>query len=183
MRLFGKLKLTNCARPGNRAGLFRARFSEIEADLPWLPHPPHRSTLTLSNQRPPDGGLFHFQHPVLSCRLIRQTTMRGGPIRGRRERVPAAASPIPTIGQTHSSICVRLRPARSRALPHLSRPRSSAQWPGIRRSRRALIASGLSPEQASDLVGRAAARRAEKGLRESDPVPDIPIAIWRRRRN
>ena len=27
IRLFGKLKLTNCARPGNRAGLFRARKS------------------------------------------------------------------------------------------------------------------------------------------------------------
>src|ERR1700730_9349661 len=27
IRLFGKLKLTKCARPGNRAGLFRARLS------------------------------------------------------------------------------------------------------------------------------------------------------------
>jgi hypothetical protein len=54
-----------------------------------------------SNPRPPDGGLFHFQHkPVLSCRLIRQTMMGGGPIRGRRNRVPVAARQIPTIGPT-----------------------------------------------------------------------------------
>ena len=49
--------------------------------------------------------------------------------------------------------------------------------------RRTHIASGLSPAQASDLAARAAAQRGTKGLSESEPVPNIPIAIWRRRRN
>jgi hypothetical protein len=49
--------------------------------------------------------------------------------------------------------------------------------------RRALIASGLSPEQASDLVGQAAAQRAAYGLSDSAAVPHIPPPIWRRRRN
>jgi hypothetical protein len=50
-------------------------------------------------------------------------------------------------------------------------------------SRRALIASGLSPQQASEVAARAAAQRTASGLSESAPVPEIPIAIWRRRRN
>jgi hypothetical protein len=49
--------------------------------------------------------------------------------------------------------------------------------------RRALIASGVSPEQASDLVGQAAAQRAAYGLSDSAAVPHIPPPIWRRRRN
>jgi hypothetical protein len=49
--------------------------------------------------------------------------------------------------------------------------------------RRALIASGMSPEQASNLVERAAAQRAAYGLSEADVVPQIPKAIWRRRRD
>jgi hypothetical protein len=49
--------------------------------------------------------------------------------------------------------------------------------------RRALIASGFSPEQASNLAARAAAQRTASGLSESAPVPEIPIAIWRPRRN
>jgi hypothetical protein len=50
-------------------------------------------------------------------------------------------------------------------------------------SRRALIASGLSPEQASDLEAQAAAQRAAKGLSEGDRVPNIPVAIWQAGRN
>jgi hypothetical protein len=49
--------------------------------------------------------------------------------------------------------------------------------------RRALIASGFSPAQATDLAGQAAAQRAAYGLSESADVPRIPGAIWRRRRN
>jgi hypothetical protein len=49
-------------------------------------------------------------------------------------------------------------------------------------SRRALVASGLPPAQALDLEARAAMQRAEKGLSESEPVPNIPTEIWRRRR-
>jgi hypothetical protein len=49
--------------------------------------------------------------------------------------------------------------------------------------RRALIASGLSPAQASDLVGPAAAQRTAYGLSDSAAVPHIPPPIWRRRRN
>jgi hypothetical protein len=49
--------------------------------------------------------------------------------------------------------------------------------------RRALISAGLSPGQASDLATRAAAQRVAHGLVESDFVPRIPEAIWRRRRN
>jgi hypothetical protein len=49
-------------------------------------------------------------------------------------------------------------------------------------SRRALIASGFSDAQASELEARAAAQRAENGLVESNSVPNVPIAIWRRRR-
>jgi hypothetical protein len=50
-------------------------------------------------------------------------------------------------------------------------------------ARRALIASGLSPAQASDLVAQAADQRVASGLSESAAVPRIPEAIWRRRRN
>ncbi|HEY6256971.1 MAG TPA: hypothetical protein VIY51_14385 [Xanthobacteraceae bacterium] len=49
--------------------------------------------------------------------------------------------------------------------------------------RRALIAAGLSPAQASDLAAQAAQQRIASGLVESKPVPRIPVAIWRRRRN
>ena len=49
--------------------------------------------------------------------------------------------------------------------------------------RRALIASGFSRAQASDLAARAAAQRTASGLSESAPVSEIPMAIWRRRRN
>jgi hypothetical protein len=49
--------------------------------------------------------------------------------------------------------------------------------------RQALIASGLSFAQASDLAEHAAAQRAAYGLSESDVVPQIPKAIWRRRRD
>jgi hypothetical protein len=49
--------------------------------------------------------------------------------------------------------------------------------------RRALIASGLSPAQASELAGQAAAQRAAFGLSESAAVPRLPVEIWRRRRN
>jgi hypothetical protein len=49
--------------------------------------------------------------------------------------------------------------------------------------RRALIASGFSPAQASDLVAQAAAQRAEYGLIESAFVPRVPRAIWSYRRN
>jgi hypothetical protein len=49
--------------------------------------------------------------------------------------------------------------------------------------RRALIASGLSPTKASELAAQAAAQRAFYKLDESAVVPDIPRAIWRRRRN
>jgi hypothetical protein len=49
-------------------------------------------------------------------------------------------------------------------------------------SRRALIASGFSDAQASVLEAQAAAQRAGKGLSESSPVPNVPVAIWRRRR-
>jgi hypothetical protein len=49
--------------------------------------------------------------------------------------------------------------------------------------RRALIAAGLFPEQASDLAEQAAAQRVASGLNESDFVPEIPKAIWRRRRD
>jgi hypothetical protein len=90
------------------------------------------------------------------------------------------------------------------------RQAAPAQWPGIHRSfcppidqfrsggslehemptnaqyreasRRALIASGFSEAQASELEAQAAAQRAEKGLSESKSVPNIPIAIWRRKR-
>ena len=47
----------------------------------------------------------------------------------------------------------------------------------------ALIAGGLSPAQATELAARAAAQRAAYGLSESDFVPEIPKAIWRRRRD
>jgi hypothetical protein len=50
-------------------------------------------------------------------------------------------------------------------------------------SRRALIASGLSPAQASDLAAQAAAQRAASGLSESQSVPRIPLPIWRPRRS
>jgi hypothetical protein len=49
--------------------------------------------------------------------------------------------------------------------------------------RRALTAAGLSPAEASGLSARAAAERAAFGLRETDSVPRIPNAIWRRRRD
>jgi hypothetical protein len=49
--------------------------------------------------------------------------------------------------------------------------------------RRALIASGFSPAQASDLAAQAAAQRAAFKLSESATVPVVPKAIWRRRRN
>jgi hypothetical protein len=49
--------------------------------------------------------------------------------------------------------------------------------------RRALIASGLSPAQASNLAAQAAAQRAAYTLSESEAVPHVPEAIWRRRRN
>jgi hypothetical protein len=48
--------------------------------------------------------------------------------------------------------------------------------------RRALIASGFSPAQASDLAAQAAAQRVAAGLSESASVPLIPRAIWRTRR-
>jgi hypothetical protein len=49
--------------------------------------------------------------------------------------------------------------------------------------RRALIASGLSPVQTSDLAAQAATQRAAYKLSESAAVPRIPEPIWRRRRN
>jgi hypothetical protein len=48
--------------------------------------------------------------------------------------------------------------------------------------RRALIASGFSRRQASDLAAQAAAQRVAAKLSESAPVPLIPKAIWRTRR-
>jgi hypothetical protein len=50
-------------------------------------------------------------------------------------------------------------------------------------SRHALIASGLSPAQASDLAAQAAAQRAASGLSESQSVPRVPLPIWRSRRS
>jgi hypothetical protein len=49
--------------------------------------------------------------------------------------------------------------------------------------RRALIAAGSSPAQASDFAGQAAAQRAAYKLSESAAVPRVPAAIWRRRRD
>jgi hypothetical protein len=46
--------------------------------------------------------------------------------------------------------------------------------------RRALIASGFSDTQASDLAAQAAAQRAAYKLSESAAVPLIPGAIWPR---
>jgi hypothetical protein len=46
--------------------------------------------------------------------------------------------------------------------------------------RRALIASGFSDMQASNLAAAAAAQRVAHGLSESALVPLIPKAIWRR---
>jgi hypothetical protein len=48
--------------------------------------------------------------------------------------------------------------------------------------RRALIDSGFSPAQASDLAAQAADQRFAKGLIESAEVPYVPKAIWRNRR-
>jgi hypothetical protein len=45
--------------------------------------------------------------------------------------------------------------------------------------RRALVASGFSDAQASNLAAQAAAQRVAKGLSEFDPVPLIPGRIWR----
>jgi hypothetical protein len=102
----------------------------------------HCSSFTPTNQRPPDGGLFHFQRrPVRQCP---HPMMHGGPVRGRRAMVPSAR-PIPTIGPILSSICAPLGPIRSRVLPHLSQPRSSARWRGIRRSSQATGRPSLQP--------------------------------------
>jgi hypothetical protein len=50
-------------------------------------------------------------------------------------------------------------------------------------SRHALIASGLSAAQASDLAAQAAAQRVARGLSESAEVPRLPKPIWRSRRD
>jgi hypothetical protein len=49
--------------------------------------------------------------------------------------------------------------------------------------RRALVESGLSAAQASDLAAQAAAQRVASGINESAEVPRIPKPIWRRRRD
>jgi hypothetical protein len=49
--------------------------------------------------------------------------------------------------------------------------------------RRALIESGFSATQASDLAAQAAAQRVAAGLSESAAVPRIPGPIWQRRRD
>jgi len=49
--------------------------------------------------------------------------------------------------------------------------------------RQAMIAAGLTSARASEVAARAAAERAARGLIDSDPVPRIPTAIWRRRRD
>ncbi|HLH96325.1 MAG TPA: hypothetical protein VKW08_14520 [Xanthobacteraceae bacterium] len=49
-------------------------------------------------------------------------------------------------------------------------------------AKQALITSGFTPEQASYLVEQAANQLTSKGVSLSDKVPEIPIAIWRRRK-
>ena len=64
--------------------------------------------------------------------------------------------------------------------------RSFGKWPTNAEygeaSQRALVASGFTRAQASQLADQAAAERAANGLNEAEPVPRIPIRIDRYKR-
>ena len=109
-----------------------------------LPRPSraHCSSFTPTNQRPPDGGPFSFPAKAGAPMSTSDDAWWPSPWPPRNG---AFGSSYPNDWTDPLINCAPLGPIRSRALPHLSQPRSSARWRGIRRSSQATGRPSLQP--------------------------------------